>query len=391
MSSQSPVGCARCGRLLDARFRFCPECGLPVSGDGVLSTEIAEVRRRAEARPGRESAWRRWLLPTATTGMLAFVALLGVVLFDERLIQRLLPPTPHVQTIDLPRWEPAWRQVAPGTFPYGDPSEGRRGEVPYSYLVSKHEVTNALWHEFLASERRRLDEMGLWQEAFPKDVEGWSFDRARGELRLDENRRTYPVTDVSPVAIVEFCAWLTRRLDRTGWEIRIPTQLEWEYAARGTKGQTYPWGEDDVKLRQRFTGPDNTRLRTGLTGAAIPVGDAQLAQDDTSPFGVVAMGTNVSEWTLMVDFAERAFDAPNDAPEREMLSLLPPVAAAPPVKGLRQVIEEKDFLVAWRGASFSCDEWKARSLARAWRSVPDEPRNAKYDVGIRLVKVAVAK
>jgi formylglycine-generating enzyme required for sulfatase activity len=386
MSAASPVGCARCGTILGENFRFCPECGLPVSGGSVLSTEIAELRRRVESASAaaRDAGWRRYLLPVAATAMFVFVVVLGLVLFNNSLLNRLFPEPDGGRAGAVlpaaPRWEPLWVDVPAGEFPYDDPSQRRVAEVTYPFKISKYEVSNGLWFEFLKSERHRL--AGLWQEAFPRNVEGWTQD-AHGEVRLSpEWRRNYPVTGVSPVAIAEFCAWLTRRLNNRRAEIRIPTRLEWEYAARGKDGRAYSWGDDDVFIQVPHAG--SRRPRAGVDSAPRQVEDTQLALEDSSAFGVVGMGTNVSEWNLLLNMDVRSPDAP-DEPDREDFSAFPPAA------GLREALEQKQMDVIWRGASFLTDLENPGLVPRAWSKTSAEVRTAKVDVGIRLVKVEVSK
>jgi hypothetical protein len=92
------------------------------------------------------------------------------------------------------------------------------------------------------------------------------------------------------------------------------------------------------------------------------------------------MGTNVSEWTVMPDLDER----PAGTAEHELDEFL---AAAE----MRSAIEDRRLVVARRGASSACDEVNARTLAKTWNRTISEPRDTKYDVGIRLVKVKVAR
>jgi len=82
---------------------------------------------------------------------------------------------------------------------------------------------------------------------------------------------------------VAFCQWLS---GETGQPFRLPTEAEWEKAARGTDGRIYPWGD----------GWDKTRLNSGEGGPGdtTPVGRYSPAGD--SPYGAADMCGNVWEW-----------------------------------------------------------------------------------------------
>src|SRR5690348_3240452 len=88
------TGCARCGTILDPRFRFCPECALPATGETVLSTDIAEVRRRIEAQAAapKRPPWSRYLFLSTATAVVAAAGVVGVLVFDPGLLNRVLPP-----------------------------------------------------------------------------------------------------------------------------------------------------------------------------------------------------------------------------------------------------------------------------------------------------------
>jgi len=95
------------------------------------------------------------------------------------------------------------------------------------------------------------------------------------------NHPEQPVVAVSWFAAVKYCEWLT---EMTGRKFRLPTEAEWERAARGgVEGQLFPWGDDPPESLPNYGG----RWRTGPE----PVG-----RSTPNPFGLYDVCQNVHEW-----------------------------------------------------------------------------------------------
>jgi formylglycine-generating enzyme required for sulfatase activity len=131
------------------------------------------------------------------------------------------------------------------------------------YWIDQTEVTNAMYAGCVAA--------GVCEAPLPDD------DEFTAELFYDRpGYEDFPIVNVNWFHAQAYCEWAGRRL---------PTEAEWEKAARGTDGRTYPWGEEADCLRANYEDcAINSLTRTGR----YPKG--------ASPYGALDMAGNVTEW-----------------------------------------------------------------------------------------------
>ncbi len=181
---------------------------------------------------------------------------------------------------------------APGYDPGAHDDEAPVHEVQVTgFEISRFPVTVAEFAEFLDDEDhadpRWWQAGGADQPAAPDDWEDQQAHPSR------------PVVSVSWYQAMAFCTWLTDGLSRPqgakgslllppGRVVRLPTEAEWEFAARGETGRRYPWGNDP---------PDAQRANFEQTkvNSPSPVG---VFPGDRTPEGVMDLAGNVWEWCL---------------------------------------------------------------------------------------------
>lgn len=149
-------------------------------------------------------------------------------------------------------------------IPYLDEHPERKVHLG-EYYIDIYEVTNKQYKAFLDDIKEILPEVSY---AHTKPV-SWE------EGAYPEDKGSLPVNGISWGNAKAYCAWKGKRL---------PTEAEWEKAARGTDGREFPWGNefDDKKTNSM-----------GLHGGTVPVGQFK---GDVSPYGVHDMAGNICEW-----------------------------------------------------------------------------------------------
>ena len=188
----------------------------------------------------------------------------------------LYAQVPLSETVDIPA----------GPFLMGS-NDGPEDERPAhevtlrAFAIDRFPVTNAQYADFLNAQLARAGAPASLYDIKDPDVR----IRRQGERWVpDAGYENHPVVEVPWAGAVAFCAANAKRL---------PTEAEWEKAARGTDARRYPWGSE---LPERRRG----RFAAGWNETA-PV-DAHPA--GASPYGVREMSGNVWEW---VSSAYRAY------------------------------------------------------------------------------------
>lgn len=166
--------------------------------------------------------------------------------------------------------------VPSGTFAMGSTAPGAApNESPVTpvrvarFHMARHPITNAQYESFEPAHKTKR---GPW---------------------ADEN---HPVIYVTSEEAMEFCKWLSRKEGRV---YRLPTEAEWEFAARGSDGRSFPWGE--VTGRGDLANFADANTRFAWSDRQVDDGYAQTSPVGTfprgaSPFGLEDMAGNVWEW-----------------------------------------------------------------------------------------------
>lgn len=208
-------------------------------------------------------------------------------------------------------------RIEGGTYPIGSP-EGRESAQPEHsvtlrpFLIDAYEVTNQEFAAFLNTLDIQAKRDVPAGELSPDDVEGRDADRVWGGASGDE--RTYIEMDDTDARIgirngkfvpepgfsdhpAPESTWAGARVYCAWRGARLPSEAEWEAAARGKEGRTYPWGEAPPTPERAVYG----RAR----GNTDPVGSHP---DGATPEGVFDLAGNEAEWTSSL-FRPYPYDA----------------------------------------------------------------------------------
>jgi formylglycine-generating enzyme required for sulfatase activity len=260
-----------------------------------------------------------------------------------------------------------WVEIPGGPFMMGSQADDEMAnedekpqhtlELP-AYRISRFPVSNAQFARFIeATQYQTLAEKeGGWNSQESGYAKGYDWRNPLGPDDSHEQKLDHPVVQVNWHDALAFCTWLMEQVqaEETNYLVRLPSEAQWEKAARGEYGNQYPWGAE--------WNPEYCNSTEGGPGGTTPVGQYSPAGD--SPYGAADMVGNVWEWTysLFEKYPYRPTDGRED--------------------------ENKSGLRVLRGGAF---KFNRRYVRCAYRNYDFAPYDRNYFIGFRVVLLPISE
>ncbi len=322
---------ALCYREPDESSKAPDVIGAHLAGQALAET--ANLERVSERDQPKLARVQRWLVHILKTGALPAVeraragdtlAALGDIRFNPQAWG--LPAEPLLGFLEIPA----------GEFIMGDDADDdskpqHRLTLP-RYFVARYPVTVAQFKAFVDASGHKLRDK----------------DSIRG-------RPNHPVVNVTWHEAIAYCDWLTETLRqwqgtpeplagllrKEKWCITLPSEAEWEKAARSSDGRAYPWGND--------FDPDKANTSETGIGATSAVGSFS---GGASSYGLLDLSGNVWEWTRSLwgkDFSKPDFKYPYDPKDKRREDLKAPDDILRVLRGGSFFNGARDARCAFRG------------------------------------------
>jgi formylglycine-generating enzyme required for sulfatase activity len=211
--------------------------------------------------------------------------------------------------------------------------------------------------------------------------------RADGDSIITKNtHELHPVHGVTWFGAIAFCNFLSEihglspvyNLETSDWDttkngFRLPTESEWEYAARKDKRYTYAWG-NEIDTRYLNYGPSQSRDPNKCVFKTVGFYNGEVKEhietkDNASPFGIYDMTGNVWEWCW--DWYGRNYYT--NSPKKDPKG---------PEKGDNRLPYSEDATKIWRGCGWAGNDAFSR-IAKRWSASPGTAIN---ETGFRIAR-----
>ncbi|MCB0159256.1 MAG: SUMF1/EgtB/PvdO family nonheme iron enzyme [Caldilineaceae bacterium] len=280
--------------------------GYHISVLGEYDIPIAVINELLPDAPQDETAWRRAVLLGE-----AYVRLLGPQraaeaeltqnaqqliarvppLLTAAMQQRTLPPD---QRLDAGILAAELGLEPPGLDDFLPLDDWMQTPAGDRFRMARYPVTNAQYRRFMDAEGYATERFWSTEGRKYRNREKWTEPRYWDNSRF--KHATQPVVGVSWYEATAYCMWLTEHLRAQGVigareEARLPTQAEWEAAARSNHGKEYPWGSDAFD-------PARANTEESKLERTTPV---HMYPDGATSDGVWDLAGNVWEWTQDID------------------------------------------------------------------------------------------
>lgn len=209
-------------------------------------------------------------------------------------------------------------EVPAGAFTMGSES-GLENESPArsvtlsTYWISKYHITLGQFKTYITESGNTSDaQSGVGCYIYDSTEQGWSNNTnghylATGYTQADD----HPAVCISWNDAIKFCSWIQSNLGNA--YCSLPTEAQWEKAARGTDARTYPWGSSTPTASQaNFADASFATSYVGQNGSTTAIDDGYVATspvtaktDGASFYGIHDMAGNAGEWCY--DYFDESF------------------------------------------------------------------------------------
>lgn len=321
-----------------------------------------EARQTEEAADSMTRAYEQGATATTAAEQTRTVAT-ALTATTAASLTAMAPPTipvlPLVASVNLPGGGFVERVFVPaGEFTLGsspaDP-EAKADEKPSrrvamdEFWIDRTEVTNGQFAQFINAVGNLTEGGSPWLDI----LDAYTLIEQSGGYFPKSGYANHPVVNVSWFGARSYCEW-------TGG--RLPTEAEWEYAARGPGGTIYPWGNS-------FScGPANLDDETGRDRTVGPWGVGCDGYAMTAPVGSFPAGAS---WVGAVDMIGNVYEWVDDWYAADTYAASPVDNPSGPLNGVERVL---------RGSAWNMEETEA---ARSAHRLLDAPGNRRDFVGFR--------